>query len=302
MPHMVTVDKQNNVWLTDVALHQVFKFAPYGRGNEPLFVLGERFKPGSDDQHYCKPTSVAVSADGATFYVADGYCNSRIIKYSLVVEASGHHKVTKEWQIGEARGGISIQRSPLAFNVPHALTLAEDKNMICLADRENSRVQCFNAKEGGFVRSLKPQQLGRVYSVAYAAGHIYALNGPEPFGVVTGRRTEGLIISIDTGEVNNMFNYPEKITMMMSSLLSDYLQLEGTFNGQGQGFQNPHDVAVSADGAVLYEAELQPFRIFKLTNDGEGNPEPALNSSSSSSSSSSSFLQSIVDKFWSSWG
>ena len=23
LPHMITVDKQNNVWLTDVALHQV---------------------------------------------------------------------------------------------------------------------------------------------------------------------------------------------------------------------------------------------------------------------------------------
>ena len=44
LPHMITVDAQNNVWVTDVALHQVFKFAPYG-GKEkpvkqPLFVLG----------------------------------------------------------------------------------------------------------------------------------------------------------------------------------------------------------------------------------------------------------------------
>ena len=46
LPHMLTVDKQNNVWVTDVAMHQVFKFAPYG-GNTgkdgkkmPLIVLG----------------------------------------------------------------------------------------------------------------------------------------------------------------------------------------------------------------------------------------------------------------------
>ena len=41
LPHMLTVDKKNNVWLTDVALHQVFKFGPYGGDSKkPLIVLG----------------------------------------------------------------------------------------------------------------------------------------------------------------------------------------------------------------------------------------------------------------------
>lgn len=41
MPHMLTVDKKNNIWLTDVALHQVFKFGPYGGDTKkPLMVLG----------------------------------------------------------------------------------------------------------------------------------------------------------------------------------------------------------------------------------------------------------------------
>ena len=30
MPHGLTVDKENNVWLTDVALHQIFKFSHEG--------------------------------------------------------------------------------------------------------------------------------------------------------------------------------------------------------------------------------------------------------------------------------
>ena len=41
LPHMITVDSQNNVWLTDVALHQVFKFPPYGGDHKPLIKLGE---------------------------------------------------------------------------------------------------------------------------------------------------------------------------------------------------------------------------------------------------------------------
>ena len=79
LPHGLTIDSNNNVWLTDVALHQVFKFPP-GGGNKPLLTLGVAFVPGVDDDHFCKPTAVAVMANG-DFFVSDGYCNSRILKY-----------------------------------------------------------------------------------------------------------------------------------------------------------------------------------------------------------------------------
>ena len=72
-----------------MAMHQVFKFGPYGGPTkEPLIALGEKFVPGSDDLHYCKPTSVAVMSDARTFFVSDGYCNQRVIKMkiSLLIE------------------------------------------------------------------------------------------------------------------------------------------------------------------------------------------------------------------------
>ena len=80
MPHGLTVDSHSNVWLTDVALHQVFKFPPKG-GAKPLLTLGTRFEPGNDDTHFCKPSAVAVTTSG-DFFVSDGYCNHRIIKFS----------------------------------------------------------------------------------------------------------------------------------------------------------------------------------------------------------------------------
>ncbi len=43
--------------------------------------LGKKLQPGSGDQEFCKPTSVAVLPSGE-FFVADGYCNSRVIKFS----------------------------------------------------------------------------------------------------------------------------------------------------------------------------------------------------------------------------
>ena len=45
MPHHLTIDSQNNVWVTDVALHQIFKFPPYGGKGEvktPLIRLGTK--------------------------------------------------------------------------------------------------------------------------------------------------------------------------------------------------------------------------------------------------------------------
>lgn len=48
--------------------------------DKPSLTLGEAFVPGSDDAHFCKPTDVAVASNG-DFFVADGYCNSRIMKF-----------------------------------------------------------------------------------------------------------------------------------------------------------------------------------------------------------------------------
>lgn len=70
MPHGLSLDSEENVWLTDVALHQVFRI-PKG-GDRPDMSLGIRFEPGTDKEHFCKPSDVAVLASGE-FFVSDGY-------------------------------------------------------------------------------------------------------------------------------------------------------------------------------------------------------------------------------------
>jgi peptidylamidoglycolate lyase len=79
MPHGLTADSEGNYWVTDVARHQVFKL---NSEFKPLLVLGEKMVPGSDEKHFCKPTDVAVSSKTGEIFVADGYCNSRIMKFS----------------------------------------------------------------------------------------------------------------------------------------------------------------------------------------------------------------------------
>jgi len=77
MPHGLTVDRQDNVWVTDVGRHQVLKFSADGR---LLLALGERGVPGADSTHFNLPTDVAVRPDGG-IYVSDGYANTRVMRF-----------------------------------------------------------------------------------------------------------------------------------------------------------------------------------------------------------------------------
>lgn len=59
------------------------------------------------------------------------------------------------------------------FNVPHDLTLMEDKNALCVSDRENDRLQCFHAANCTFINEIKLREVGsRVFAATYtpAAG------------------------------------------------------------------------------------------------------------------------------------
>lgn len=52
----------------------------------------------------------------------------------------------------------------------HSLTFADDKNMVCVADRENGRVICFDT-DGNVMKELKPKGFGgRIFGISYANG------------------------------------------------------------------------------------------------------------------------------------
>jgi hypothetical protein len=59
MPHMITVDRSNSVWVTDVGLHQALQFSADGK---LLRAVGRAKAPGSDKHSLCKPTQVRGAA------------------------------------------------------------------------------------------------------------------------------------------------------------------------------------------------------------------------------------------------
>ncbi|XP_056369528.1 peptidyl-glycine alpha-amidating monooxygenase isoform X2 [Oenanthe melanoleuca] len=215
LPHGLSVDKNGNYWVTDVALHQVFKLG--ANDKEPLLILGMAFQPGSDKNHFCQPTDVAVDPITGNVYVSDGYCNSRIIQFSpngLYVMQWG-----EETSLGRSRPG--------QFRIPHSLALIPDLSQLCIADRENGRIQCFRLETAEFTREIKHKAFGReLFAVSYVPGGLlFAVNGmPYPGEAAS---VQGFVMNFSTGEIID------------------------TFIPLRKSFEMPHDIIASEDRTVF---------------------------------------------------
>uniref|UniRef100_A0A672HGX8 Peptidylglycine alpha-amidating monooxygenase n=1 Tax=Salarias fasciatus TaxID=181472 RepID=A0A672HGX8_SALFA len=229
LPHGITTDQDNNYWVTDVALHQVLKVSSDG-GDAALLTLGEAFVPGSDSAHFCQPTDVAVDPASGNVFVSDGYCNSRILKFT----SDGRYLT--QWGAGS-----SDRRRRLPFQIPHSLAFLPDKEEVCVADRENGRIQCFLAGNGEFVKEIKREEFGgQVFAITYSpagGGLIFAVNGGSlfPSGPV-----KGFVIDYSTKEILD------------------------TFSPDEENFQMPHDIVEAKDGSV-FVGDADSQTVFKFT-------------------------------------
>jgi len=224
VPHGITIDADNNVFLTDVGLQQVFKFTHDGK---LLLALGEPRVGGWDASHFNQPTDTAIRPDGR-FYVSDGYVNSRVAYFDRQC------KWLSEWgRKGSVEG---------AFSNPHGLVLLPGGAGVLVADRENSRLQLFDPR-GTFKRQWtgekNAQTTGRIFCVdADAAGFLYlgirrADYDIEHTGFLTLDRNWNIVASIGFGKPG----HPR--------------------------FNAVHDIAVGPDGSI-YVAETRTKRVVKL--------------------------------------
>src|SRR5499427_3983449 len=189
--HMVRVDPEDNIWTTDIGSHLVLKLSPEGR---VLLALGRMRIPGDDVLHFNQPTDIAWDRDG-NIYVTDGYGNSRVLKFD---------------KYGNFLLGWGMKGSgPGQFDTPHSIAI--DRDVIYVADRENARIQLFDLS-GRFLREWKlghPYGLfvtddhfiymcdaiaGRIVKMDHEGKALGALNGPEP-GV--GRHFDPHQIAVD---------------------------------------------------------------------------------------------------------
>ncbi|XP_043838290.1 peptidyl-glycine alpha-amidating monooxygenase isoform X5 [Dromiciops gliroides] len=228
LPHGLSIDKNGNYWVTDVALHQVFKLDPKSKGS-PLLILGRSMQPGSDKNHFCQPTDVAVDPVTGTIYVSDGYCNSRIVQFSK------DGVFISQW--GEESSGSNPK--PGQFQVPHSLILVPHFGQLCVADRENGRIQCFKTETKEFVREIKHTAFGRnIFAISYIPGLLFAVNGKPHLG--DKQSLQGFVMNFSSGEIID------------------------TFSPVRKHFDMPHDLVASEDGTV-YVGDAHANTVWKFT-------------------------------------
>jgi peptidylamidoglycolate lyase len=224
VPHGISVDADDNVYLTDVGLQQVFKFSHDGR---PILALGTPGVGGWDGTHFNQPTDVQVRPDG-TFYVSDGYVNSRVALFDA------HGKEVREW--GKKGSG------PGEFSNPHGLTLLPATTDVLVADRENARLQLFD-KDGGFRRQWAGQK------DADTTGRVFAVAADPDGNLFVGIRRE---------------DYDTKHTGVLKLDRDYRILSAIGFGQPGHPvFNAVHDLALGRDGSI-YVAETRTKRVVKL--------------------------------------
>jgi peptidylamidoglycolate lyase len=221
MPHGLNVDQNNNIWVTDVGLHQVFKFSHDGK---LLMTLGQAKISGTDSAHFNLPTDVAVTSSGS-FYVSDGYGNSRVIKFS----ADGRYLFSWGTKGNE----------PGQFNTPHGIDLDKEGN-VYVADRENNRIQIFDST-GKFIALWKNTVAEQLYSIT-----INKLN-QEVFAVDYLTRLT-LPVGSDILRFDTAFVLRERIGR------------SGMYDGPKARY---HDIALDNEGSI-YLADILSPNIYKF--------------------------------------
>ena len=243
-PHGIFVDRDGNIWVTDgqdnaprpqrgaapappsptpppdtpigprpgaTKGSQVYKFSPDGK---ILMTLG---KPGgaAEPDYFYQPNAVLVAPNGDIF-IAEGHGggNNRLFKFSK------EGTLIKVWgKKGTGEG---------EFNLPHVVCL-DAKGKVYVGDRENNRVQVFDA-DGKFLVQWK--ESGAPYGLFLT---------PDRALVADGRANQVRVLDRDGKPLGR---WGEK----------------GTEAGQ---FTMPHWVCVDSRG-VVYVAEVNGQRVQKF--------------------------------------
>ncbi|CAF3122388.1 unnamed protein product [Rotaria socialis] len=148
MPHGLAVDREENLWLTDVGMHQVFKYS----NGERILTLGESFVPGNDESHFCKPTDGVVSNDGSKIYVADRE-NGRIVCFDDEINDDDSDDETNENNQSQVKATID---HPLMRTV-HAIHYDPIKHRLYAV---SGRLR--QSRAMGFTFSVHPESFGQL--------------------------------------------------------------------------------------------------------------------------------------------
>jgi sugar lactone lactonase YvrE len=163
--HGLKIDREGNLWATDVGAHTVMKLNPAG---QVLLTLGTKGEAGewneaAGSRKLNQPNDIAIAPNGDVF-IAQGHTpgpkgDARVLKFD------------KDGRFITSWGGKG--KEPGQFDVAHGITF-DSKGLLWVMDRENQRIQVFDTN-GTFVREQKYK--GLPCSVAFGRDDAFMVNG-----------------------------------------------------------------------------------------------------------------------------
>ena len=116
--------------------------------------MGVKLTPGLGDYQFCKPTDVLIDDATGEFFVSDGYCNSRVIRYSA------------DFTFLDSFGSEGENR--MEFNTVHDLSKGPG-GQIFISDRDNGRIQVYDRNTNSILGKYEDKQIGpNIYSSVYS--------------------------------------------------------------------------------------------------------------------------------------
>lgn len=222
-PHAVTIAPDGSVFCVDNGDSTIRKFTPTG---ELLMTLGTPNKPSPkmSGEPFCLPAHVAFDKQTGDFYVADGYSNARVHKFSP------DGKLLFSW--GESGTGDG------QFNIVHNVVV-DSNGWVYVADRENHRIQIFSS-EGRYETQWGNLSRAAAICIDDRSGEELVYIGEYFCGIRTN----------DTGT-----DLGPRITIMDTK--GKVLARVGreSYGEQSGRFFSPHGIAVDSKGDV-YVAEV----------------------------------------------
>ncbi len=185
--HGLRIDRDGNLWITDVRRHTVAKLTPEG---EVLMTLGVPDQAGmwdeaSGQRFLSEPNDIAFGPSGEVF-IAQGHGNGE----------PGVLKFDKDGNFLTYWGGLGTGIGE--FDIAHSIVV-DSQARVHVADRQNQRVQVFDL-DGNPIRQSSYVGLpcglvmsgGDMYMVSGFSGQILRLDAEGHVVAATGRSGEGV--------------------------------------------------------------------------------------------------------------
>ncbi len=222
-PHAVTIAPDGNVFCVDNGDSTVRKFTADGK---LLMTLGVAHRPAPkmSGKPFSVPAHVAIDKRNGEFYVADGYSNARVHKYT----PDGDYLFS--WgESGTAEG---------QFNIVHNITTDSD-GWVYVADRENHRIQIFSDK-GKFETQWVNLSRAAAVCIDDGTGEELVYIGEYFAGIATND------IGTDLGPRVTIMNKKGEVLARVG---------RESYGDQSGRFYSPHGIAVDSRGDI-YVAEV----------------------------------------------